>query len=450
MTTSPATRPSVAPEETGFRLHYDLECLATGTVLEDTFSPEQGMVLTNAASQEPAFLRTRYRTEQITPGPAEEGLYRFADWLPIRRRLAGSSAPVTYRSEALGRALDMDRLYVTFSGYWPERKVFMKSGTFKECEAYSVGGRLPADNTSILVVASAGNTARAFARVFTENKMPLLLVVPERNLPALWHAGERPQSVRILAVGGRSDYCDAIAVASQVAQLPGFIAEGGAANVARRDGMGTTVLSAATEIGELPEVYVQAIGSGTGAIAAWEASLRLLEDGRFGNRPMRLVVSQNKPFVPIHRSWERRLPTLISMSDGRARRQIRALYADVLANRKPPYSVRGGLFDALVDSRGRSHAISRHEAQTARSLFAGTEGIDIAHPAAVALASLRRARREGTVGKDTLTMINITGGGADRFHTEYTSKIPAADAVVHGDRISPDELEDTVRKLFEE
>jgi cysteate synthase len=408
------------------------------------------MVLRNPAAEEAAFLRTRYQAEQLTPADAREGLYRFADWLPIRRRLAGSSAPVTYRSEELGRILDMDRLYVTFSGYWPERNVFMKSGTFKECEAYSVGGRLPADNRSTLVVASAGNTARAFARVFTENEMPLLLVVPERNLPALWHAGERPKNVRILAVGGRSDYYDAIAVAGEVAGLPGFIPEGGAANVARRDGMGTTVLSAATEMGELPEVYVQAVGSGTGAIAAWEASLRLLEDGRFGNRPMRLIVSQNKPFVPIHRSWERRLPTLIPLGENRARRQIRALYADVLANRKPPYSIRGGLFDALVDTRGRSHAISRHEAHAARSLFTNAEGIDIAEPAAVALASLRRARREGTVGKDTLTMINITGGGSDRFHAEHKTQIPTADAVVYRNRLSPRELEDTVRNLFEE
>ncbi|MFP4484655.1 MAG: cysteate synthase [Spirochaetota bacterium] len=448
MSTSPAlgAHPTLA---TG-RLHYSLECLATGHVLEDNFDPASGMVLRNPEADRPAFLRTLYRSEQIRVGDPTEGIYRFAEWLPIRRRLDGSSAPVTYRSEKLGRALGMDRLYVTFSGYWPERDVRMESGTFKECEAYSVGGRLPEENTAPLVVASAGNTARAFGRVFGANGMPLLLVVPERNLPALWHAGERPSHVRIVAVAGRADYYDAIALAGQIAQLDGFISEGGAANVARRDGMGTTVLSAAHEVGELPEAYFQAVGSGTGAIAAWEASLRLLEDARFGNRHMRLIVSQNKPFVPIHTSWERRLPELVSLSDSTARRRIRRLYADVLANRKPPYAVRGGLFDALVDSRGHSHAISRRDARAARNLFVDTEGIDITEPAAVAVASLRRARREGLVGKSTLTMLNVTGGGIERFRREHETRVPTADAVVDPGRISPGDLEKTVRRLFKE
>ncbi len=76
-----------------------------------------------------------------------------------------------------------------------------------------------------------------------------------------------------------------------------FFAEGGAKNVARRDGMATTMLSAATTIGEIPDYYFQAVGSGTGAIAAWEANMRLIGDGRFGETVMKLMVSQNHPFV---------------------------------------------------------------------------------------------------------------------------------------------------------
>jgi len=38
-----------------------------------------------------------------------------------------------------------------------------------------------------------------------------------------------------------------------------------------------------TTIGRIPDFYFQAIGSGTGAIAAWEANLRFLADGRFGS-----------------------------------------------------------------------------------------------------------------------------------------------------------------------
>ena len=46
-----------------------------------------------------------------------------------------------------------------------------------------------------------------------------------------------------------------------------LMTEGGARNVARRDGMGTTVLEYARVTGEMPCHYLQAIGSGTGGIA---------------------------------------------------------------------------------------------------------------------------------------------------------------------------------------
>ena len=39
------------------------------------------------------------------------------------------------------------------------------------------------------------------------------------------------------------------------------------------------------------DYYFQAVGSGTGAIAAWEANMRLIEDGRFGSNIMKLMES---------------------------------------------------------------------------------------------------------------------------------------------------------------
>ena len=88
------------------------------------------------------------------------------------------------------------------------------------------------------------------------------------------------------------DYFDAINLSNMVLASDKFLAEGGAKNIARRDGMGTTVLSATTHIGRIPDFYFQAVGSGTGAIAAWEANLRLIEDGRFGSHKMKLMCSR--------------------------------------------------------------------------------------------------------------------------------------------------------------
>ena len=89
------------------------------------------------------------------------GLYRFGEWLPIVRTLPGAPGTVIYRGERLGRALGLSRLWIAFSGYWPERGADFPTGTVKDLEAYTVLGRLP-DRCGPLVVASAGNTASAF------------------------------------------------------------------------------------------------------------------------------------------------------------------------------------------------------------------------------------------------------------------------------------------------
>ena len=60
-------------------------------------------------------------------------------------------------------------------------------------------------------------------------------------------------------------------------------------------------------------------------------------------------------------------------------------------------------------------AISNAEANAAKQLFEETEGIDIYHAAAVALASLRQAIEQNIVKADDIVMLNITGGGEKHF-----------------------------------
>ncbi len=110
--------------------------------------------------------------------------------------------------------------------------------------------------------------------------------------------------MRLAVIDGGADYADAVELGNGIAGTEGYYSEGGARNAARRDGMGTTVLSAVEAAGVIPDHYFQAVGSGTGAIAAWEMNLRLLEDGRFGSRKMRLHLSQNAPFTPMTDAWE--------------------------------------------------------------------------------------------------------------------------------------------------
>ena len=135
-----------------------------------------------------------------------------------------------------------------------------------------LGGKIP-------VIASAGNTGRAFAELSARCKKPVVIVVPGSSVPAL--DDEPAEDIFLVAVPG--DYSDAIAVSTMLAAVPGCVPEGGAKNVARRDGMGTVMLDAAVTTGRIPDHYFQAVGSGTGAIAAWEAAMRLIGDGRYGH-----------------------------------------------------------------------------------------------------------------------------------------------------------------------
>jgi cysteate synthase len=270
----------------------------------------------------------------------------------------------------------------------------------------------------ILVVASAGNTARAFAQVCSDNQIPLLLCVPEDNLSALWFDAPLNDCVKLISSKAGSDYFDAIHLSNIVSGIDGFIAEGGAKNVARRDGMGTTMLSATSTIGQIPEYYFQAIGSGTGAIAAWEANLRLLEDGRFGSNKMKLMVSQNSPFTPIHDAWKANSRAMLPLDDELARKQVEEIDAKVLSNRKPPYPIFGGLFDAMKDAGGDVLLATNQQAREAAKIFLETEGNDI-HPASsVATATLVAAVKKGTINSDSLVMLNITGGGEEKLKAE--------------------------------
>ncbi|MFR9564961.1 MAG: cysteate synthase [Rikenellaceae bacterium] len=389
---------------------YTLECVATGREFEPT-----PWVLDDKECKTPSLIRAKYEKRQLEVGDSSMGLYKFADWLPVDHTLKGSSAPVTYKSKALAEYLGLENLYITFSGYYPTIGATMSTCSFKETEAYSVCGRAAEDKERVLVVASAGNTARAFAKVCSDNNIKLLLSVPADNLDALWFESPLNPCVKLIACERGGDYFDAIHLSNIALKSPIFYAEGGAKNIARRDGMATTMLSAATFIGKCPDYYFQAVGSGTGAIAAWEANMRLIEDGRFGDKITKLMVSQNAPFVPMYDAWRVDSREMLPYDDDKARRDVEIIDAKVLSNRRPPYGIAGGLYDALKATNGEVLVATNAQSRKAMELFKELEGVDIYSAAGVATATLIKAVKDGKVEKDATIMLNITGGGEELF-----------------------------------
>jgi cysteate synthase len=126
------------------------------------------------------------------------------------------------------------------------------------------------------------------------------------------------------------------------------------------------------------------------------------------------MLSQNLPFVPIYMSWKSRRRELVEIDDDDGKKQIQQISAQVLSNRRPAYSVRGGVFDALTETRGDMFTADNFEALHASRLFEETEGIDIDPAGAVAFATLLKAARYDGIEKEAQVLLNITGGGRRR------------------------------------
>lgn len=421
--------------------NYQLMNVGTGRIFDDG-----EWTLADPQAPSPSLVRAIYENKQFTPRKDLEGLYRYSEWLPIKRTLKNSCAPVTYKSKGLAKELGMENLYITFSGYCPKIGAGMTTCSFKETEAYSVCARLPKNNKRILVVQSAGNTARAFAKVCSDNKIPIVICIPVDAQHDMWFQKKLNDCVKIVAAPNGSDYFDAIALGEKICSDPMFMAEGGAKNVARRDGMGTTLLSCVEEMGRIPDAYFQAVGSGTGAIAAWENNMRLIEDGRYGTNKMKIFVSQNKPFTLMYDSWKAGSRALVDITAEQSRRASEVILAKVLSNRKPPYSLAGGLFDALSDTGGDMFTVTNDEIVQWIVRFYKREGYDILPAAATAVCSVAKALEEGKIKKDDYVMLNITGGGL--MNAQKKGVVYAEPDLILSPDLPAEEIVEKVKKLF--
>lgn len=390
---------------------YQLRCVSDGSV-----QPPYSL----SCPHDSSLLRAEYKARQLAIRELP-GIWRFIDWLPVKGIIEKATGrPVTYKSLKLAKELELENLYISFNGYWPEKGAEMPTCSFKDLEAPpTMQMLLERKDKSSLVVASAGNTARAFAHIASLTGQKLVLFVPEKALERMWTIVP-PGRITLIAVKG--DYLDAIQMADKVQSRKGFTPEGGARNIARRDGMGTVMLDAAVTMGRAPDHYFQAVGSGTGGISAWEASLRLRNDGRFHPElPLpRLHLAQNIPNAPIYYAW----------SDIKPEPYQEDMFDDVLFNRKPPLDMPGGVRDALKATDGKVYGITNQEAREARDLFEQSEGIDILNAPAVAVAALQKAVEERIVSPNEIILLNITGGGMARLKEDHPRHMLQPDIAV--------------------
>ena len=406
--------------------HFSIRCRNCGKVLENSYCA----FCEHCAD---ALLVTDYNARFSEQGG--EGIWRF-NWLPVHSPDLAQPGPVVYRSRGLAVQLGLENLYIAFNGYWPEKGAGLQTCTFKEFEAAVVLQNARENGIEGLIVASAGNTARAFAHLSAISGYPVVIIVPRMCLSEMWYLRHSTGVPTVAVADG--DYADSIDVARRIAQVTGFPFEGGVKNIAKRDGLGLVLLEAVSVMKRLPDRYFQAVGSGAGAIGVWEMAERFLADGRFGSRLPILHLGQNEPFAPMAKAWARKERALAKADLDPA--LIPMITTRVLSTRYPAYSIKGGVFDALLATGGSMHGITNDEVYAAMDLFERTEGSDIVPAAGVSVAALQQAVRNSAVRSDELVLLNITGGGEKRLAPD--NKVPCLEPRLVSKNITEKEIEE--------
>jgi cysteate synthase len=402
---------------------YSLRCLFSG----DTITDEYTLI-----HHQEGLLRAVYPEGKLSVREHMHGIWRYADWLPVSGPSNLVAGTISYKSENLAAELGLSDLWITYHGYWPERGGLCPTTSFKDLEAVATLQRLRDHECKGMVCASAGNTGRSFTFFGGEEDFPILVIIAEQHLTRIWVPENHPtDSVTLIGIGDDAGYNDAINVANEVAEKIGWQLEGGARNIARRDGIGSLIIDASVNIGRLPDHYFQAVGGGPGPIGVHEMAVRAHESGSIAGPIPKQHLSQNIEHCPIHNAWQAGRNYLLAKDFADSATPV---FSDYLVNTAPAYSVKGGLFDVLTESNGFTWIVTGDEGLAAAKLFEETEGIDIMSPGAVALASLKKAVGSGDVRVDDCVVLNISGGGEKRLFREVQTTIVRPEMIIPKER----------------
>jgi len=390
--------------------NYILKCIKTRELFDDNYTLH---------FSDGALIQAKYDKE-FTPIEAN-GVWRYFDWLPTLKVSNQTAGTITYKADELGNRIGLSNLWVAFHGYWPEKGGICPTGSFKDMEAVPTIQRMKDHSCKGMICASAGNTARAFTHFCADDDFPLIVVVADIHANRIWaKKSMNMDSVKVVVVKD-GNYQDAKDVAKQLSKLlPGWQLEGGAHNIARRDGIGSLILNSYEEIGRLPDHYFQAVGGGPGPIGVYEMMERLIDSGHYEGKVAKIHLSQNPEHCPIHNAWQRDSRELeaIDFPEGDAE-----VYSDYLLSETPAYSVTGGVYDVLEASNGETYIVEKDDAIAAGKIFEDVEKIDVLSPAKVALSSLIQAIEKGTVNHDDCVLLNVSGGGVQRLKNEIETEV---------------------------
>jgi threonine synthase len=312
---------------------------------------------------------------------------RYRDHLPIGPRtpevdLHEGSTPLV-PSRNIGRALGLKHLYFKYEGLNP-------TGSFKDRGMVVAVARALEGGSRVLMCASTGNTSASMAAYAARTGVRAIVVVPAGEISLNKLSQALMYGAKVIALKGNFDHA-----LDTVRDLAGHypVALMNSVNPDRIQGQKTAAFEVVDVLGDAPDYLVLPVGNAGNITAYWKGFREYHATGRATRLP-RMVGAQAEGAAPIVNGAPVANPKTVASA-------IR------IGN---PASWEGAT-SARDESGGMISTVTDTEILSAQIRLANSEGL-FAEPASAApLALLFRLVREGSIEKDSTTVVVLTGSG---------------------------------------
>jgi len=344
-----------------------------------------------------------YSSESLHWPPPKNvsGLARYWPLLPIidpaniLKQDSTSALPTPlYRSARIGEVIGLRNL-------WIKDESVHHTKTFKDRDALVTVSRFQELGLHEFVMSSTGNTAAAFAYAvgMAAASLKAHIFLPKGTIIDFPLA--REDSTKVSFVDG--DYSSAIVEAKEFSKSRGIPLEGGFSNPCRTEAAKTIAYEIA-ESGVRPDWYVQGVTNGAGAYGFYKGYSELVRFGVVERAPRLLCVQPDgcAPMVSAFRAGREKLAREDVPSESRT-------FVTTLSCTNPAYSY-PYMREAVLDSGGGFEEASDREIANAFILLLKLEGRLVDPAVAVGLAGIVRAFESGTVDRDEVIVLSLSGG----------------------------------------
>ncbi|MDA3894006.1 MAG: pyridoxal-phosphate dependent enzyme [Salinivirgaceae bacterium] len=175
------------------------------------------------------------------------------------------------------------------------------TGTFKDVAASVASSVLKENGVKEFCIASTGNIANAYSHYLADAGISIAVFVPNDVLKAN-EAEVNSYGQKLFKVKG--DYAAAKHVAAEYSKKYSILMSGGNVDPMRVEAKKTMVFEWLRQIGEVPNVYVQALSGGTGPIAI-EKAYKDLKGLDLVDEMPRFIMVQPSGCAPMTHGWEK-------------------------------------------------------------------------------------------------------------------------------------------------